>query len=179
MSDALELVLVNETVTGSAERVDDAVIFTGEDDFRGFQLEQLVAEVPLDLGLLVHAPFRRHDSAFFESAHVLNLLDDLVDHVHDPSADRLNDYLRAFAMQELEHIEVTIAFGGLRPELAGDLDDRLYAEAIHLDRVVTIADVVQGFHVVVADELVDELAEVLDSSLHRNLVRHLAELRFH
>ena len=36
-------------------------------------------------------------------------------------------------LQEGEHVEVAVAFGGLRPEFAGDLHDRLHAEAIHLD----------------------------------------------
>ncbi len=56
MSQPLQFVLVNETMTGAAECVDDAVIFAREDHFRSFQLQQLVAVVPLDLGLLVDAP---------------------------------------------------------------------------------------------------------------------------
>ena len=49
--------------------------------------------------------------------------------------ERIDDDLRALALEELEHPEVAVALGGLRPELAGDLDDRLHAQPIHLDRV--------------------------------------------
>ena len=99
-----------------------------------------------------------------------------MDHVHDPGADRLHDNLRAFALQEGEHVEVAVAFGGLRPEFAGDLHDWLHAEAIDLDLIEAVADVVKRDHVVVRRELVQELAEILDRSLHRNLVRDFAEL---
>ncbi len=37
-------------------------------------------------------------------------------------------------LQEVEHVEVAVAFGGLRPEFAGDLDDRLHAQAVDFDR---------------------------------------------
>ncbi len=41
--------------------------------------------------------------------------------------------------QEVEHVEVAVAFGGLRPEFAGDLDDGLHAQAVDIDRVEAVA----------------------------------------
>ena len=40
---------------------------------------------------------------------------------------------RAFALEELEHVEVAVAFGGLREELAGHLHQRLDPQAIDFD----------------------------------------------
>ena len=54
--------------------------------------------------------------------------------------------------QEGEHVEVAVALGGLRPEFAGDLHDRLHPEAVDLDAVEAVAHVVQRHHVVVADK---------------------------
>ncbi len=179
MADALQLVLVHQPVRRAAQRVDDAVILAGEDHFRRFQLHQLVAVLPLDLGLLIEPPRRRHDRTLFEAFRVADLLHHLVDHVHDPGPDRLHHDLRALFLEELEHIEVAVALGGLRPELAGDFDDRLHAEAVHLDVVVALPHVRQPNHVVVAVELVEELAQVFDRSLHRNLVGNRAQLLFH
>ena len=128
MSQALQFVLVGEVMRDVAQRADDLVIFVLEDGFRQFQLRDFVAEAPLDLGALVETPQRRQHRALFEPLEVLVLLHDLVDHVHDPGADGLHQHLRAFALQEVEHVEVAVAFGGLRPEFAGDLHDGLYAQ---------------------------------------------------
>ena len=45
----------------------------------------------------------------------------LVHQVGNPGGDGLDQHLRAFALQEFEHVEVAVALGGLRPEFAGDL----------------------------------------------------------
>ena len=50
-----------------------------------------------------------------------------------------DEHLGPLALEELEHPEVAVALGGLRPELAGDLDDRLHAQAIDLDGVEPLA----------------------------------------
>src|SRR5207244_9946401 len=63
--------------------------------------------------------------------------------------------------QEVEHVEVAIAFRGLGPEFAGDLDDGLNAQAIDIDRVEAVAAALQGGHVFVALQLVHKLADVL------------------
>ena len=108
------------------------VIFAPEDRFGQFQLGELLAVADLDLGALVDPPERRQHRAFLKSLAVTVLLHHLVDHVHDPGADRLHQDLRALPLQEGEHVEVAVALGGLRPEFAGDLDDGLHAEAVHL-----------------------------------------------
>src|ERR1035441_1397816 len=46
--------------------------------------------------------------------------------------------------------EVAVAFGGLRPEFAGDLDDGLDAQAIHIDGIEAVAAALQSGHVFVA-----------------------------
>jgi hypothetical protein len=48
-----------------------------------------------------------------------------VHHVGDPGGDRLDQHLSPFFFQEGDHVEIAIASGGLRPEFARDLDDRL------------------------------------------------------
>ncbi len=62
-------------------------------------------------------------------------------------------------LQEGEHVEVAIAFGGLRPELAGDLDDRLHAQAVDLDGVDAVAAGMQRIDVFLAIEIVSDLAQ--------------------
>ena len=84
-----------------------------------------------------------------------------MDHVHDPGADRLHQNLRPFLLQEVEHVEVAVALGGLRPEFAGDLDDRLHAQAVDIDAVELVAALGQRAGILIALELVDELADVL------------------
>ena len=59
--------------------------------------------------------------------------------VADPSADRIDVHLRAFAFKKAEHIEVAIAFGELRPELADDFDHGLDARVIYLNFTETLA----------------------------------------
>ena len=79
--------------------------------------------------------------------------------------DRLHQHLRAFALQELEHVEVAVAFGGLRPELADDLDHRLHAQAIDLDRGQLLAHRGQGFLVGIAVKLLADLGQRVDPDL--------------
>ena len=57
----------------------------------------------------------------------------LVHQIRDPGCDWLNQHLCAFALQEVEHVEVAVTLGDLRPELAGDLHHRLHAGAVHFD----------------------------------------------
>ncbi len=84
-----------------------------------------------------------------------------MDHVHDPGADGLYQDLGALALQEVEHVEVAVAFGGLRPEFAGNLDDGFDTQAIDIDRVEAVAAALQGGHVFVALQLIHEFADVL------------------
>ena len=139
---------------------DDLVIFALEDRLRQFQLGHLLAVAEFDFGARAQLPERRQHRAFVQALQVLVLLHHLVNHVHDPRADGLHQHLRAFALQEVEHVEVAVALGGLRPEFAGDLDDGLHAQAVDLDRVEPVAAALQRRNVIVALELVDELADV-------------------
>jgi hypothetical protein len=59
----------------------------------------------------------------------------LIHQIGHPGRDRLDQHLRAFALEEFEHVEVAVALGELRPELAGDLHQRFHAGAIHLDGI--------------------------------------------
>ena len=77
-----------------------------------------------------------------------------MDQVVDPGGNWFNDQLRAFTVQELEHAEVAIALGGLRPEFTGDFYDGFHLKAIHFDGVETVTAVVQRLDVIIAIELV-------------------------
>ena len=118
---------------------DDLVVFALENGLGQLQLGHLLAVADFDLGARPQLPQRRHHRAFFEALEVFVLLHHLVNHVHDPRADGLHQHLRALALQEVEHVEVAVAFGGLRPEFAGDLDDRLHAQAVDFDGVEAVA----------------------------------------
>ena len=74
-------------------------------------------------------------------------------------ADRLHQHLRALALQKLEHVEVAVAFGGLRPELADDLDHRLHPQAIDLDGGQLLAHRGEGFLVRIAVKLLADLGQ--------------------
>ena len=97
MAEALQLVLVGEVMGDAAQRVDDLVVLALEDRFGELQLRDLLAVADLDLGAGADLPDRRQHGAFLEALEVFVLLDDLVDHVHDPGADRLHQNLRALA----------------------------------------------------------------------------------
>src|ERR1017187_4005391 len=89
----------------------------------------------------------------------------LVHHVHHPGPDRLDQHLRTFTLQEFEHVEVAIALGDLRPELADDLDHRLHAQAVHLDGGELLADSRQRLFVGVAVKLLADLGQRVDPDL--------------
>src|SRR5947207_2772044 len=57
----------------------------------------------------------------------------LPEEVHDPVRDRLDFDLGAFALEELKHVEVAVAFGGLREELARHFHEWLGTQAVDLD----------------------------------------------
>ena len=78
--------------------------------------------VPLGIFIrLVHRPLR------------LGMSFSLIHQVRHPGCDRFNDHLRSFAFQELEHVEVAVALGDLRPEFTRDLYYGLHAQAVHFD----------------------------------------------
>ena len=81
----------------------------------------------------IHRPFR----------HGVRL--GLIQQVGHPGRDRLDQHLRAFALQEVEHVEVAVALGDLRPELAGDLHHRLDRGAVDLDGVHLFARSCRAF----------------------------------
>src|SRR6266496_529416 len=81
-------------------------------------------------------------------------------HVHDPGADRLHQYLRALALEEHEHVEVAIALGGLGPEFPCNLDDRLHSQTVYFNPVEQIAAALERGYVILAFELAHEFADV-------------------
>src|SRR4051794_16329369 len=101
-----------------------------------------------------------------ESALVFGLLDRLVDEVIRPGRHRLYDHLRAFLLEETEHVEVAVSFGRLRPEFAGDLNDWTHAQAIDGNGVELIPNFVERGYVGVGIELVEELAGIFNGRLH-------------
>src|SRR5580698_2227889 len=71
----------------------------------------------------------------------------LAEQIGDPSGHRLYDHLRALALEETEHVEISISLGEGGPELAGDLYHRLYLRAIALHLVDSFTAGLQGFQV--------------------------------
>ena len=89
----------------------------------------------------------------------------LVHHVHHPGSDGFHQHLRAFALQELEHVEVAVALGDLRPELADDLHHRLHLQAIDLDRGHLLAHRRQSLFIRLAVKLLAHLQQRVDPDL--------------
>ena len=113
-----------------------------------------------------------------EPALVLDLLLRLVNHVHDPGSHGFNQHLRAFFFQELEHVEIAVAFRRLRPEFTCNLYGGLHAGTIHRNGVEALAHFVQCRRVVIAIELVEKLADQSRRARKRGLADELAELAF-
>ena len=134
VADPLELVLVGELVRDVAERLAQAVPLAGEDGLGDRQGGVLLPGLQLGGHALVDAPGRRHRLVLGHAGLVRVGLLGLVDHVHDPGADRLHQDLGALALEEREHAVVAVALGGLGPELARDLDDGLHPRAVDVDR---------------------------------------------
>src|SRR5450759_4436447 len=87
-----------------------------------------------------------------------------MDHIRDPGTDRLHEDLRAFILQKPEHLEIAVAFSGLSPELAGNLDDRLHPQTIDLYGVEKAGSVAQRGRVVIVAKLGYELSCVFGSA---------------
>src|SRR5437660_4200037 len=54
----------------------------------------------------------------------------LVHQIGNPGRNRLNQNLRAFTLEEIEHVEVAVTLGELCPEYAGDHMQRVYEDSI-------------------------------------------------
>ena len=78
-------------------------------------------------------------------------------------------YLRAFALQEIEHVEIAIAFGDLRPEFARDLHHRLHLGAVHLDAIHLVASGSQSAEIILSPHMLVPLAEDV-KGVSQNLV---------
>ena len=63
-------------------------------------------------------------------------------------------------------MEVAVAFGGLRPEFAGDFHHRLHPRAVHFDFVHRFAALFQRIQIVVAIQVLANLAERVESVAH-------------
>src|SRR5262245_27105269 len=96
--------------------------------------------------------------------------------VHDPGPDRLDQNLRALAVEEAEHVEVAVALGRLREELAGHLDDWLHAQAVDLDLGEAVACGLERVGVFPAEELVEEFAYVLGGVADGQVLQEAARL---
>src|ERR1700722_3762612 len=114
-------------MANAAKGLDDAVILALEDALGHLDLHDFLMHAKIYLEVLVNAPRRRQRRTILKPFLIVIPLHDLVHEVANPGSDRLDDNLCAFLLQEPEHVEVAVAFGGLRPELAGDLYDGLYA----------------------------------------------------
>ena len=100
---------------------------------------------------LVHRPLR------------LGMRFSLIHQVRHPGCDRFNDHLSTLAFQELEHVEVAVAFGDLRPEFTGDLHHRLHPHAVHFNGVHSFSRGVQRLEIVLAPHVLVPLAKHVES----------------
>jgi hypothetical protein len=73
-------------------------------------------------------------------------------------------HLRAFAFEEAEHIEVAVAFGELRPELADDLDHGLHTRVIDLDFTQAAARLPHLADELRAVEMIQNLARCVEKA---------------
>src|SRR6266567_6875401 len=93
----------------------------------------------------------------------------LVHEVCHPSRDRLHQDLRAFPLEEFEHVEVAVALGNLRPELASNLNHRLHLGAVHFNAIHLFASGGQSIQIVPAPQMFVHLAEHIEG-VSQNLV---------
>ncbi len=97
----------------------------------------------------------------------------LVHQVRHPGGDRLHQHLRAFTLEEFEHVEIAVAFGGLRPELAGDFHHRFHARAVHFHGVELLAAFFQRVEVDIAIEVLANLPQRVEGIAHGLLFREV------
>src|SRR5579859_5011278 len=133
MAEALQFVLIDQVMSNAAKRIDNPVVFALEDLFGNLDLRDLLVHGQIDLQVLVQPPRWRQYRTVFEALFVAALLNHLVHQVADPGPDRFDHDLRAFLLEEAEHIEIAIALGSLGPKLTGDLHDGFYARAVDLN----------------------------------------------
>ena len=62
-----------------------------------------------------------------------------IHHVSDPCSDGFDQDLGPFLFEESKHIEVSVTFCSLCPELSGDLNHRLHAQAVDFNGVDAVA----------------------------------------
>src|SRR5262245_42115486 len=109
-----------------------------KDPFSKGQLGNAVLGLDTLCQLLVEAPGSRSIHALLNAVPIGNLVPALMNHVIDPSANGLDHNLSAFSFKKLEHVEIAVAFGSLRPELPCYLNGRLHPGPVHLDSIQTI-----------------------------------------
>ncbi len=147
---------------GPPERRPNAVVLAAVDPIGNCHCGALLEVLSLKLVALLEIPPLDVALGFVELAAVAGFDLLLPQQVSQPGRDRLGDDLGAFGLKEPEHIEVPVALGGLRPELARDLDDGLGLQAVELDLVHASRNFAQRLGVVLAGELIDELREQVE-----------------
>src|SRR5437773_10279731 len=93
----------------------------------------------------------------------------LVHEISNPGGDRLNQYLRSLTFEEVEHVEVAVAFGNLGPEFAGDFHRRFHPRAVHFNRIQSFARSSKGLEIIFAPHVLVPLAKYVES-IAKNLV---------
>ena len=124
------LLLVDQVMRDVAQRLHYTVILTRVDQFADSKCGELLLEIKLVHRMLVELPPGGLLVLLLERPLLAPPLFHLVHHVHDPGGDRFHQHLCAFPFQECKHVEVAVAFGGLRPEFADDLYHGLNPQAI-------------------------------------------------
>src|SRR5205823_11812884 len=93
----------------------------------------------------------------------------LVHEICDPGGDWLDQYLRSLTFEEVEHVEVAVAFCDLRPEFAGDFYRRFHARAVHFNRVHSFAGICKSIEIVLTPHVLVPFAKYVER-IAKNLV---------
>ena len=130
-----ELALGRETGRESAQMAGGARMLAVPDAFAQAQQQPLFAEFPIVCQLLLPFPPAGAGMRNIQAFSLFRGRPSLIEEIGNPAADWFHIHLGAFLLQKGKHVEVAVAFGELRPELAGDLDDGLYTCVVHFDLI--------------------------------------------
>ena len=113
----------------------ETVPFPLENGFGNGKLDDAIFVFPIVRQYLIQPPGRRSLYGLFNPFAVGNLVPGLMNHVINPCPHRLHHHLSSLPLQELEHVEIAIAFGRLRPEFSCNLHQGLYPGSIDFDGI--------------------------------------------
>src|SRR5579872_3070527 len=143
----------------SAEILDGTVVQAIPHPFPDSNSHQLLAQSQIIRKMLFQLPPLRVPVRSVHRPLGFRMCFGLIHQIRNPGRNRLNQHLRAFALEEVEHVEVAIAFGDLSPELTGDLDHRFHLGAIDFNAVHLLPRRSQSVEIILSSQMLVHLAE--------------------